>query len=91
MCQALAGLPACELLFRGGFPMTIDDGFGVAIDFRLGSSRCSAQRRSRVDRTRSWSWQTMFISVSLNKECSFKFAEPIVSQRSSMIPTLAWT
>ena len=34
---------------------------------------------------------TTFISVSLSSECAFRFAEPIVSQRSSTIPTFAWT
>ena len=43
------------------------------------SSRCSAHRRRRVSRTRSASWQTTFISVSLKSECSLRFAEPIVS------------
>jgi len=34
---------------------------------------------------------TTFISVSLKRECSLRLAEPMVSQRSSTIPTLAWT
>src|SRR5262249_11846484 len=31
------------------------------------------------------------ISVSPKSECSFRLAEPIVSQRSSTMPTFAWT
>jgi WD40 repeat protein len=56
-----------------------------------GRCRCSLQSSSRVAFARVASWVTMFISVSLNSECSFRFAEPIVSQRSSTIPILACT
>ena len=42
-------------------------------------------------RASSGSHMTTLTSVSLKSECSLRFAEPIVSQRSSTIATLAWT
>ncbi len=42
--------------------------------------KCSAHGRSRVSRTTSGSQVTTFISVSLNRECSLRLAEPTVSQ-----------
>ena len=55
------------------------------------SERCSLQSLSRVSFARAASWVTTFISLSLNIECSFRLAEPIVSQASSTIPTFACT
>ena len=56
-----------------------------------GSSRCSAHSRRRVARASAGSLTTTFTSVSLKSECSLRFAEPSVSQRSSTMPIFAWT
>ena len=64
---------------------------GAASSSPGGVSRCSAQSRSRVARASPGSCVTTFISVSLKSECSFRLAEPTVSQRSSTMPTFACT
>ena len=91
MGERLAPLPraSCSLLI--GFQSSSIDLDRIRRIWSSGNSRCSDHNRSRVSRASAGSWLTRFISVSLNSECSLRFAEPIVSQASSMIPTLAWT
>ena len=54
-------------------------------------SRCSAHSRSRVARASAGSHVTTSTSVSLNSECSLRFADPIASHASSTIPIFACT
>jgi hypothetical protein len=55
------------------------------------SPRCSLQRRSRTCRAIVASSVTRLTSVSLNSECSLRFADPTVSHASSTTQTFAWT
>jgi hypothetical protein len=83
--------PSLELLLRQRSPAVSITCAGSPATSSIEHSRCSLQRRSRVARAIAGSAQTTFISVSLKRECSLRFAEPIVSQRSSTIPIFAWT
>ena len=57
----------------------------------MSRSRCDGPESRRVSRASAASQATRLTSVSLKSEWALRFAEPSVSQRSSTIPTLAWT
>jgi len=79
------------LLFRDWLPELVHDADRAADTCSWARSRCSAHNRTLVARASSASQVTTFISVSLKSECSLRFAEPSVSQRSSTIAIFAWT
>ena len=63
----------------------------IAGDLLLVSLEMLAPEPQARPRATASSCVTMFISVSFSSECALRFAEPTVSQRSSTMPTLAWT
>ena len=89
MGLGFAAFSAFELLGGDRTPELIDHA-GRVIGYVLDRSfQVLGPERSRVSRAMRGSQVTMFISVSLNSECSLRFADHTVSETSSTIPILA--
>ena len=90
MCQRETVSLMVQLFFGDRPPQSIDDGGRIMVDLldRAVEVFCP-QRESAVARASIGSQVAMLISVSLNRECSLRLAEPTVSHRSSTIATLA--
>ena len=85
-----AGAPALELLGRDRAPLLVDDPRRVAVDvvaLEVLGPQASGAWRGRAPASQV----TTSTSVSLNSECSLRFAEPIASHSSSTMPILACT
>ena len=91
MGERLAAGAAVELFCADRLPELVDCQGRIVRDLIDGQLEMLGPESQPGAPARSGSWVTRFISVSLKSECSFRLADPRVSQVSSMIPTLAWT
>ena len=80
-------LQPIELLLGDRLPALVDDGRRISVDLLDGKLEVlRPQPQTRVSREGLVA-ETTLTSESLKSECSFRFAEPMVSQRSSTIAT----